>query len=133
MSSSLVSAQPSKFYSTLIPASATHVATPLAMDLEIGQLLYRHHHTTNDTDYYQSCDKPILEVHNAIPNLLLTLPILPSYSTFYHHTPPTQWRNISSPGSSFKTKTQISLLGTQFILNGHRYRIEIKFSLKFDN
>ena len=31
------------------------------------------------------------------------------------------------------SKTQISLLRTQFILNGHRYRIEMMLSLIYDN
>ena len=89
------------------------------------------YYTTNDADY-QSCDKPIFEVHNTIPNLLLTLSILPSYA---HLLPPYSTNSVENTQSWLiisYPKTQFSLLKAQIILNGHIYRMEMKFSFIFD-
>jgi hypothetical protein len=73
--------------------------------------------------------------YGTIPlNLLLTLPI-----PYAHLLPPkypssSVENTISHPMSAHHlgTYTQIYLLQTQFIVNRHTYRIEMKFNIEFD-
>ena len=86
---------PQNFNSTLYPANATHVATPLAIASQNRPMTLSTPPTLPTTPITNNAINPYSRLIMPYPTYYSPHPYYHHMATFYNHTPPTQWRTPS--------------------------------------